>query len=118
VLSVLLGASWLVASTATSNVPPTKVEDVSGVITAAALAPAGCAGVPVSSLAVGDGDFTAGGLHQLVLGGPAPQSITGTPGDDCIVGGAGADTLDGGGGTDVCIGNAATTFVACATQFP
>jgi Ca2+-binding RTX toxin-like protein len=102
------------ALTASNPVPQTYLGRSTSSITANTLKPASCAGITLSTVALGSGDNNA----NLVLGTATGQTIRGRNGDDCILGGAGNDTLRGDQGTDVCIGGPGTdTFNAtCETQ--
>ena len=102
--------------TATTAVPATHLGAADGAApTAAELAPAACAALPLSTITGAEGTEQA----DLVLGTAGADTLRGKNRDDCLVGGDGNDSLNGGPGIDICIGgNGADTFVACETQIP
>ena len=109
----LVAVAGLTASTA---VPATHLGAADGAgPTAAQLAPAVCASLPLTTITGPEGTEQA----DLVLGTAAADNLRGKNRQDCLVGGNGNDILNGGPGVDVCVGgNGADTFAACETQIP
>jgi Ca2+-binding RTX toxin-like protein len=104
------------ALTASVSVPVSHLGgEVAAAPSPAELAPAACAGLPLTSLTGPEGT----GEADLVLGTAAGEQLRGKNRADCLVGGDGDDDLNGGPGIDVCIGGAGTdTYTACETQLP
>ena len=100
----LMLASIFDALAATNLVKATGVRDLKTPITPDNLKPPECAGLTLTSLAVGSGTFTGHGGNTLILGSSGADTIKGQGGNDCIVGGGGDDNLQGQAGSDVLIG--------------
>lgn len=98
----------LFALTAANTVPATRAGIRSQSIGPNDLKPTDCAGITLTALVVGTGDFEGGAANELILGGPGVDKIRGRDGNDCVLGGGGNDELRGDGGTDVCIGGPGT----------
>ncbi len=116
----LVVVTTVLVQTASNAVPGSLAAERAGALGANQLKPAVCAGLTLTAVVSGAGDFAATAANELVAGGPAAQNIAAGEGDDCVLGGAGLDTLDGGPGVDVCVGNGlgTTVFVGCETQVP
>jgi Ca2+-binding RTX toxin-like protein len=114
---VLVACASGIASAADNAVSGGRVDRVTAPVTANALKPAACAGIPLSQVVVGSGVFGGTAAAELILGGAGADTIVAGDGDDCVVGGGGIDTITGGIGTDVCIGGAGLdVFLTCETQ--
>ncbi|MGZ8607358.1 MAG: hypothetical protein ACXWXQ_09960 [Actinomycetota bacterium] len=104
---VVAGAVFALSSlsmlglTAANVVPASRADLETRSAAAAEMAPAACAGLPLTNIAFGNG----GGGNDLVLGTAAGETRPGGGGTDCVLGGGGNDSLYGNAGSgDVCIG--------------
>jgi Ca2+-binding RTX toxin-like protein len=109
---VLLGAVALVlvsinaALAAANTVASSWAGNSTQVITVNNLKPPECAGMNLTQIVTGSGNFSGSGSNELIIGSPGNDTISGGPGNggDCIVGGGGDDTLNGQNGNDVLLG--------------
>lgn len=117
-LGAFLLVGVLFALTAANTVPATRAGLTSQSIGANDLKPTDCAGITLTALVVGTGDFEGGAANELILGGAGLDRIRGRDGNDCVLGGGGNDELRGDAGTDVCIGGPGTDTLDanCETQ--
>jgi Ca2+-binding RTX toxin-like protein len=115
VLVVAVGATAVLALTASNTVPATNVGRQQLGIDANALKPAACSALNLTNLVVGTNGTAA---NDLILGPAAGSNFNGNGGADCMVGGAGKDKFTGNGprAGDICIGNGGTdNFTRCTT---
>lgn len=115
VLVVAVGATAVLALTASNTVPATNVGRQQVGIDANALKPAACSALNLTNLVVGTNGTAA---NDLILGPAAGSNFNGNGGADCMVGGVGKDKFTGNGprAGDVCIGNGGTdNFTRCTT---
>jgi Ca2+-binding RTX toxin-like protein len=108
----------VLASAATNNIPPTKLDSISRSVHVYELAPASCGDHSPDHLVTGNGVITGTSGDDLIFGGDGDDTIDGLGGDDCIIGGAGNDTLAGGDGSDTCVGGPGDDIidVSCEDQ--
>jgi hypothetical protein len=118
VVSLIL-FTMIVAFSATTSVPSSRLTDQIKAITANDLKPSQCSALNLTAIYVCPGTSTCTGTsaNELILGKSNAETINGGAGNDCILGGGGNDAINGGNGTDVCIGGPGTdTFSNCETQ--
>ncbi len=112
-LSLLVAWLTLAGAFAAANIVPVTGLGYSVLpVTAAALKPPECAGIPVNtivSLAAGETP-TAG--NDLILGTAGSDSANGGLGQDCILGGDGVDFLYGGAGGDVIVSTSGIVLIS------
>ena len=100
-LTVVNAASAVAAG---NSIPSSRVDEASYSITANDLKPSQCAGINLTNIVTGSGNFNGTGANDLILGSAGADNIRGQGGDDCIVSGNGDDRLSGLGGADVLLG--------------
>ena len=110
------------ASASVNDVASGRLAVVRLAVTAADLAPPGCAHLPLSTVVTADPGSDGARIRgtraaDLILGSPGDDVIDGLAGDDCLVGGPGADELDGGPSDDTCLpgGEPGDTTLRCET---
>jgi Ca2+-binding RTX toxin-like protein len=116
-LLVLILASLMSASAATTLVPTTGLDLISSSIESDDMRPSQCSR-QVTNLIIATGMISGTSASDLILAGSGIDTITGGGGDDCIVGGGGADVIFGNAGTDTCIGGPGTDVLdlSCETR--
>ncbi|HET7770877.1 MAG TPA: hypothetical protein VFN74_19040 [Chloroflexota bacterium] len=102
--TALVLVSVVSAYAAANSVPRSKLLDYRTAITANALKPVECAGISLTSVITGRGDFSGTSGNDLILGSEIADAVSAGGGSDCIVGGSGEDALDGDNGNDVLLG--------------
>jgi Ca2+-binding RTX toxin-like protein len=98
----------LFASTASNNVPDTRLSSQDTIVSPNDLKPPECNGITVTTSITGSGTINGTTGNDLILGSAANDVFNGLSGNDCLVGGNGNDTLNGNDGNDVLIGGAGT----------
>ena len=101
---LLILVSVGLAVTAANQVPVTGLGEASIGISANQLKPPECAGINITNVITGSGNFNGTSANDLILGSSGNDHINGGDGDDCVLGGAGNDHLNGGDGNDVLMG--------------
>ena len=116
-VAVAVITTLTVSFTASTNVPASNVGRSVQARLVAQLAPAGCAGLSVTTILQKSGTFTNSGSHVLVLGSKNADRITDLGQFNCIVGGGGKDTVTAGT-NDVCIvgPTAGSIYLLCAQK--
>jgi len=111
-----VAVTLVTSSTASTNVPVSKVGTSVHARLLSQLAPAGCSGLTLTRLATGSGTFSNSVADTLLLGTSGADVITETGGNSCIVAGGGAGSVTGATG-DICI-SGPTLNVSAACPLP